>query len=119
MRLTIRQEKIMNGQKKHPDELQQMYLMTDFVTAYTTSLKIKIMAHFYQKELKPNYQLDLHRWWEVIDRTIDKVIDNWHYDIETQEVVIDETIPFHAYTVSFLAFVIWDPVHMYNSLTND
>ena len=105
--------------KKHPDELQQMYLMTDFVTAYTTSLKIKIMAHFYQKELKPNYQLDLHRWWEVIDRTIDKVIDNWHYDIETQEVVIDETIPFHAYTVSFLAFVIWDPVHMYNSLTND
>ncbi len=30
-----------------------------------------------------------------------------------------ETIPYHEYTVSFLAFLIWDPVHMYNFLTND
>lgn len=34
-------------------------------------------------------------------------------------MIIHDTIPYHAYTVSFLAFVIWDPVHMYNALTND
>lgn len=43
----------------------------------------------------------------------------WLYEEECGEVVIQEAIPFHAYTVSFLAFVIWDPVHMYNAITND
>lgn len=43
----------------------------------------------------------------------------WEYDEEKEAVIIHDCIPFHAYTVSFLAFVIWDPVHMYNALTND
>lgn len=30
-----------------------------------------------------------------------------------------EAEPFHEYTVSFLAYIIWDPVHMYNAVTND
>lgn len=25
---------------------------------------------------------------------------------------------FHSYTVSFLAYIMWDPVHMYNAVTN-
>ena len=28
-------------------------------------------------------------------------------------------IPFHDYTVSFLAYIMWDPVHMYNAVVND
>ena len=32
---------------------------------------------------------------------------------------IAEPQPFHEYTVSFLAYLIWDPVHMYNAVTND
>ena len=97
--------------KANPDEIQQMYLMSDFVTAKATELKIQIMQHFYKDQLKPNTK-DSHRWWEVIDRTTDDVITNWDYDEETGEVIIHDTIPYHAYTVSFLAFVIWDPVHM-------
>ena len=27
-----------------------------------------------------------------------------------------QAVPFHEYTVSFLAYLIWDPVHMYNCL---
>ncbi len=27
--------------------------------------------------------------------------------------------PFHEYTVSFLAYIMWDPVHMYNAVVND
>ena len=103
----------------NPDEIQQMYLMTDFVTAKGRTLKIEIMKHFYKDQLKPNTIDDIHRWWEVIDRTTDTVVNNWSYNEETREVTINDTIPYHAYTVSFLAFVIWDPVHMYNSLTND
>lgn len=105
--------------KANPDEIQQMYLMSDFITAKDTELRIEIMKHFYKDQLKPNTIDDIHRWWEVIDRTTDTVITDWEYDETTREVIIHDTIPYHAYTVSFLAFVIWDPVHMYNSLTND
>ena len=34
--------------KANPDEIQQMYLMSDFVTAKSTELKIQIMQHFYK-----------------------------------------------------------------------
>lgn len=103
----------------NPDEIQQMYLMSEFVTATSSSLHIEIMQDFYQDQLKPNTLNDIHRWWEVIDRTSEKVVLDWNYDQENGCVEILNTIPFHAYTVSFLAFVIWDPVHMYNSITND
>ena len=72
--------------KANPDEIQQMYLMSDFVTAKSTELKIQIMQHFYRDQLKPNTK-DNHRWWEVIDRTTDDVITNWDYDEETGEEV--------------------------------
>ena len=34
-------------------------------------------------------------------------------------MVLDAPQAFHDYTVSFLAYLIWDPVHMYNAVTND
>ena len=105
--------------KAHPEEIQQMYLMSEYYTAKDTTLHIPIMKHFYKEQLKPNTLDDIHRWWEVIDRTEDNVISTWEYDEEKQEVIIKNTKPYHAYTVSFLAFVIWDPVHMYNALTNE
>ena len=70
--------------------------------------------------MKVNTLDDPKRWWEVIDRTTGEVVptDKWSFDEAAGEVEI-ETIPYHEYTVSFLAFLIWDPVHMYNFLTND
>ena len=105
--------------KAHPEEIQQMYLMSDFTTAKSSELRIKIMQHFYKDQLRPNTIDDIHRWWEVIDRTEDRVVTDWEYDEDNLEVIIHGAVPYHAYTVSFLAFVIWDPVHMCNSLTND
>ena len=105
----------------HPEEIQQMYLMSDFMTASTSTLRIPLMKHYYEKQLKVNTIDDISRWWEVIDRTSGDIIPygQWLYEEECGEVVIQEAIPIHAYTVSFLAFVIWDPVHMYNAITND
>ena len=34
------------------------------------------------------------------------------------KVILGNARPYHGYTVSFLAFILWDPVHMYNSLVN-
>ena len=33
-------------------------------------------------------------------------------------VTINNCTPFHEYTVSFLAYIMWDPVHMYNAVVN-
>lgn len=106
---------------QNPDEIQQMYLMSNFITAYGTELRIEIMKDYYADQLKPNTIHDIKRWWEVMDRTSGEIVscDNWEYDEDSQSVLIHQTKPFHSYTVSFLAFVIWDPVHMYNYLTND
>ena len=45
--------------------------------------------------------------------------EKWDYDAESGAVVIPAPEAFHDYTVSFLAYLIWDPVHMYNAVTND
>ena len=45
--------------------------------------------------------------------------DQWSYDEESGNVVIAPAKPFHEYTVSFLAYIMWDPVHMYNAVVND
>lgn len=105
----------------NPDEVQQMYLMTEFHTAMEQgSLRIPLMKHLYREQLEPNSRCDITKWWEVIDRTTGQVTDpeQWHYEKETREVVIKEVQAYHDYTVSFLAFIIWDPVHMYNFITN-
>ncbi|MEG0276009.1 MAG: 1,3-beta-galactosyl-N-acetylhexosamine phosphorylase [Coprobacillus sp.] len=104
----------------NPEEIQQEYLITDRYTARNTTLTITLMKGFHTEQLKPNFIDDPKRWWEVIDRTTGEVVPttNWSYHEESGTVTI-ETIPYHVYTVSFLAFLIWDPVHMYNFITND
>lgn len=103
------------------DEVQQMYIMTSFHTAITDEVCIHLMDHLYPDMLKVNSFDDITRWWEVIDRTTGKIVstNNWSYNEETGDVTIQQAIPFHDYTVSFLAYIMWDPVHMYNAVTND
>ena len=43
----------------------------------------------------------------------------WKYNEKTQEVIIENTIKWHEYTVTFLAYCIWDPTQMYNHITNN
>ena len=97
----------------NPEEIQQEYLISDRVTARVKTLRIRLMKGFHTQQLKVNTIDDPKRWWEVIDRTTGEIVstDHWQYDESTGEVVID-TVPYHQYTVSFLAFLIWDPVHM-------
>ena len=106
--------------KANPEEIQQMYLMTPFYTADSESLSIEIMKGLYPDMLSPNTRDDIKRWWEVVDRTTGKVVptDERDYNEEEGKVTI-KAVPFHEYTVSFLAYIMWDPVHMYNAVTND
>ena len=107
--------------KAHPEEIQQMYIMTSFHTATEDKLEIHLMDHLYPDMLAVNTRDDIYRWWEVIDRTTGELVSTelWSYDEETGNVVIRAAKLFHEYTVSFLAYIMWDPVHMYNAVVND
>ena len=106
--------------KANPDEIQQMYIMTPFYTAVADEISIHLMNHLYPDMLKVNDHDDITRWWEVIDRTTGEVVpvSDWSYDSESGDVTIHNAKEFHDYTVSFLAYIMWDPVHMYNAVTN-
>ena len=103
--------------KANPDEVQQCYIMTGFRTARGDSLTIPLMEGISTDLLKVNTRDDITRWWEVMDRTTGEVVptDRWHY---AGGAVTIHSEPFHDYTVAFLAYLIWDPVHMYNAVTN-
>lgn len=105
---------------ENPDEIQQEYLITDRITAKDNRLSIKLMKGFHTEQLKVNTIDNPKRWWEVMDRTTGEVVpvEKWSFNEKTGEVTI-EAVKYHQYTVSFLAFLIWDPVHMYNFITND
>ena len=105
--------------KANPDEIQQMYLMTYFYSVPEGELSIKLMKGLYPEMLAVNPK-DKERWWEVIDRTTGEVVptNQWNYNEEDGCVHIPQAKPFHQYTVSFLAFIMWDPVHMYNAVVN-
>ena len=107
--------------KANPDEVQQCYVMTSFYTAVDTDLEIPLMKGISQELMMVNTRDDKERWWEVVDRSTGNVVsaDHWEYEEEKGCVVIHDAIPFHEYTVSFLAYIIWDPVHMYNAVVND
>ncbi len=106
--------------KAHPEEIQQMYLMTPLVTAESTTLRIRLMKGLHPELLQVNTRDDITRWWEVIDRSTGEVVpvSDWSFEEADGEVVI-KSEPFHDYTVSFLAYLIWDPVHMYNATVNN
>ena len=106
--------------KANPDEVQQCYIMTAFYTATDNTLSIPLMKGISDELIKVNTRDDVKRWWEVVDRTTSEVFpsENWFYDENTGCVILENPSKFHEYTVSFLAYLIWDPVHMYNAVTN-
>lgn len=108
--------------KAHPEEIQQCYIMSSFVSALEKgALSIPLMKGLSDQLIRVNTRDAIKRWWEVIDRTTGEVIPYgaWTYDEATRSVVIARPALYHEYTASFLAYIIWDPVHMYNAVTND
>ena len=107
--------------RENPDEIQQCYIMTGFHTAGEGPLSICLMQGISPELLQVNTRDDPKRWWEVVDRTTGAPLDPrcWDYDEESGCVVIPNPESYHQYTVAFLAYIIWDPVHMYNAVTNN
>lgn len=106
--------------RQNPDKLQQTFLCTPAQTAVEGSVAIGLLDSFFKEQFAVNDSAEAFPYWEVYDRTVNEKIkgENWSYDKETGTVTIRNITPFHKYTVSFLAYRIWEEISMYNHTTN-
>ncbi|NLJ94105.1 MAG: 1,3-beta-galactosyl-N-acetylhexosamine phosphorylase, partial [Clostridiaceae bacterium] len=104
----------------HLTECSRFYLSSEFITAESEELEIAFCEDYFSKQIKPDYDNDPYAWWEVMNRTTGEPVptSDWFVDQKTDTIVI-KTTPYHVYSVNFLAYGVWDPVHMYNHITND
>ena len=106
--------------KKNLDKLQQTFLMTEPVVAVSDHLQIELMKDFFADQFQVNEREESLKYWQVYDRTTDQLVarENWKYDAEEKTVEIFNAVAFHKYTVSFMAYRIWEEISMYNHTTN-
>ena len=106
--------------KQHPECLQQSFLSTDPVIAAEGPLTVRPMAGFFAEQFRINDRPEAMRYWQVWDRTADTPLPAgaWQWDASAGTVTVAEPVPFHAYTVSFLAWRLWEEINMYNHVTN-
>lgn len=107
--------------KEHMDECQHFYLMSKHNLAVGETLTISVMEGYLESQVTPDYDHDPKRWWEVMDRTLNCPVppEVWDFSTDEHTVILNLTEAFHEYTVSFLAYAIWDPTQMYNHITNN
>ena len=86
-------------------------------TAPGDTVTIPLMKGISPELMQVNTNDDITRWWEVMDRTTGQPVPPAQWSYADGSVTV-QAVPFHEYTVSFLAYLIWDPVHMYNATTN-
>ena len=95
--------------------------MTAPQTAAEGPLSIRLMDGFFEEQFRVNDSEHAKSYWQVYDRTTDEEVaaENWSYDAESGCVTIASPVPFHTYTVSFMAYRIWEEISMYNHTTNN
>lgn len=106
--------------KKHMDKLQQSFLVTSPKVASGDTIRFRLMEDFFAEQFAVNETADSRKYWQVYDRTTEKEVpkEQWSYEPGNQEVVVRGVQPWHKYTVSFLAYRIWEEISMYNHTTN-
>lgn len=106
--------------KRNPDKLQQTFLCTPAAVAVGREIKISLLESFFKEQFAINDSARAMKYWEVYDRTANEKVEGgrWDYDRASGSVTVRECTPFHKYTVSFLAYRIWEEISMYNHTTN-
>lgn len=107
--------------RANPKSLHQKFLISDAVTATSSTVKIDPLATLYRKKYELDLDNDPKHWWQVINRTTGEIItpENWSVDTETGIVTVENITPYHSYTVNFLVYLIWDTTSMYNHIQNN
>ena len=105
---------------KNMDKLQQTFLMSRPVTAQEEVLTIHLLDGYFTEQFVVNTSDEALKYMEVYDRTTDERLDEEQFLLEKEagNVVITGAVPYHVYTVNFLAYRIWEEISMYNHVTN-
>ncbi len=106
--------------KKHPQMQQQVFLISNPVTATGGSVEIPLMERYFDEQFSVNASVEAMALWQVYDRTtgVEVSKDRWAYYPGTRSVRVKGVIPWHRYTISFLAYREWEEINMYNHITN-
>ena len=107
--------------RKNLDKLQQTFLCTPPAVAEGEELTISLLESFFAEQFTINDSERAFKYWEVYDRTTNEKVDasKWSYEKQAGTVTLKGITPFHKYTVSFLAYRIWEEISMYNHTTNN
>ncbi len=106
--------------EKNTDKLQQTFLITAPKVSYDGTLVFHLLEDYFEQQFEVNDSISAIQYWQVFDRTSNTEVpkDKWVWCPDSGEVIIHECILWHKYTVSFLAYRVWEEISMYNHLTN-
>ena len=102
----------------HPDAQQQTFLSSDPRMATEKTLRIAPLEGYFTEQFQLNDGPDALPYWQVWDRTTGRLLDRSEWTYRNGEVFLSACEPWHRYTVSFLAWRIWEEINMYNHTTN-
>ena len=103
--------------KKHKEYLQNFALISKRYTAFNENLEIPLLENIIEGQCEVNLN-EYKKYWQVFDRTTGKLHTDFSY-IGNNKVLIKNAILFHEYTVNYFALNTWDPVQIYNYVTNN
>ena len=104
--------------QQHPECLQQTFLSTQPVTAVDGPLTVDLLAGFFAEQFRVNDGETARSYWQVWDRTAGTLLPAGRWSYADGLVTVSDPMPFHSYTVSFLAYRVWEEISMYNHVTN-
>ncbi len=102
----------------HPDAQQQCFLSSDPCLAVSDTLEIDPLKGFFTEQFEVNDTPEALDFWQVWDRTAGCPLDRSAWEVTGGKVTVRSCVPYHRYTVSFLAWRIWEEINMYNHTTN-
>ena len=105
--------------KKNPQMQQQTFLITTPTVSVSDTLFITLLEDFFDSHVAVNDTPESLKYWQVTDRTTGQVLSDNSWSYKDGVVTISGTHLWHTYTVSFLAFRIWEEISMYNHTTNN
>ena len=102
----------------HPETQQQCFLCSDPVLAEGDTVEIFPLKGYFTEQFQLNDTPEALPFWEVWDRTAGERVPRERWTLSGQSVTVTGCTPWHRYTVSFLAWRVWEEINMYNHTTN-
>ena len=103
---------------QHPETQQQTFLFSGEVVARSGETEIRPLEGYFEEQFQLNDTEEALRYWQVWDRTAGREVPRENWSLREGTVTVRGCTPYHRYSVSFLAWRIWEEINMYNHTTN-